>query len=272
MIYVKDNQFKFYKFKITYDIKQNGLNIGTVDYVDDVDEARDSIYRRPDIYSNFNSEPLIPTPEQTHRLAAINNVNLQYKENYMWDMRLFVEKGVMFNQDPLLKPLADKGLAATINFLVENLKPEIKKLRDEKNNNGIELFGYKFDSNQFARNNVSQYITIAMKDMVIAKDQAKALDAKYIWKDFNDVHRELTFEQICKLADEMGNHMRACFAAEALTAQALSKKSVPELLSFPANKQYNRIGITEQQVTQPGDLAAVYEACYQAALQALREG
>lgn len=276
MIYLKDNQFKFYKHLITF--TEDGEPKSS--YENDYSSVMEMVYNNPRKFKNFSIDFVVPTKEQVDRLNEINAISLEFKENYVQDLSTYVKDGVMFNRDPNLMGLVEKTKAKTIEFLVDNAKPYVKLLRDEKCDGGIDLFGFKFDSNKMARSNVSQYILIALKEKLLSKGDYDAPNRTYVWKDFNDIYRSLSFEQVLQLADHMAAHMQACFTGENLTLIKLSKLSIDELLKFPINRKYNRIGknvAIEEDLTinkLPVDeaecpLKKIYEESYMEAMAAL---
>lgn len=279
MIYLENNQYKFYKNLVTF--TENGIT--KTSYENDASSLMDMIYNNPRVFKYIKTDLIIPTKEQVDRLAEINNIALEFKENYTYDLGIYVKDGIMFNQDPSLKSLADKSKLNTAMFLIENIKPYIKELRDTKCDGGIKLYGFKFDSNEKARNNVSQYILIALKDKILSPQDFTANEKKYVWKDFDNIYRSLTFDQIKELADTMGWHMQACYAAEDITLVKLSKLTIEELLKFPINKKYNRTGrnIASEADVSVGDiptvdpecpLKAIYEQSYIQALELVKAG
>ena len=274
-----NNKFSAYKYLVTYDVK--GESVRAEAFTDNIEDVFHMINTYPNKYSNGISETIEVTPEQEARLAEVNDLNLEHKENYLQDFESYVRFGIMTNQDPALASIAESSKALTVKFLVDRLKPAIKALRDQKSIGGVELFGRKFDSDSLAKENVTGYVTLGLLE-ITTKGRC---DRTFDWKDYNNEFAKLTYEQICQLAKLIAGHIQACFSAESLTHMELAKREVKELLKFPGNEVFDRVGrsvetevdlttgttTTTEKKTPAADLSSIYDSCYAIALKHILE-
>ena len=279
MLKYTNNTFSAYQYLVTYDVK--GESERAEAFTDNIEDVFFMVNTYPNLYSNPVSEEVTLSTEQLGRLREINDLVLEHKENYAFDFEAYVRYGIMTNQDPALAPIAASSKEATVKFLVDELKPTIKKMRDTKSVSGVELFGRKFDSDSLAKENVTGYVTLGLLE-IATKGKC---DRMFDWKDYNNEFVKLTYEQICQLAKYIAGHIQSCFSAESLTHLELSKMEVADLLKFPETEMYNRIGRVnpeEEDKTASGQpapttptnanaLATIYEQCYQAALKHIIE-
>ena len=274
-----NNKFSAYKYLVTYDVK--GEPVRAEAFTDNIEDVFQMINTYPTRYSNGISETIEVTPEQETRLAEVNDLNLEHKENYLQDFESYVRFGVMTNQDPALAAIAASSKELTVKFLADRLKPAIKALRDQKSVGGVELFGRKFDSDSLAKENVTGYVTLGLLEIAIKG----RCDRTFDWKDYNNEFTKLTYEQICQLAKLIAGHIQACFSAESLTHIELAKLEVKELLKFPSNEGFDRVGktvetevdlstgttTTAEKKTPAADLSSIYDSCYAIALKHILE-
>lgn len=274
-----NNKFSAYKYLVTYDVK--GEPARAEAFTDNIEDIFQMINTYPTKYSNGISETIEITPEQEVRLAEVNDLNLEHKENYLQDFESYVRFGIMTNQDPALASIAESSKALTVKFLVDRLKPAIKALRDQKSVGGVELFGRKFDSDSLAKENVTGYVTLGLLE-ITTKGRC---DRTFDWKDYNNEFAKLTYEQICQLAKLIAGHIQACFSAESLTYTELAKLEVKKLLQFPGNEVFDRVGrsveteidlstgvtTTTEKKTPAEDLSSIYDSCYNIALKHILE-
>lgn len=265
-----NNKFSAYKYLVTYDVK--GESVRAEAFTDNIEDVFHMINTYPNKYSNGISETIEVTPEQEARLTEVNDLNLEHKENYLQDFESYVRFGIMTNQDPALTEIAASSKELTVKFLVDRLKPAIKALRDQKSVGGVELFGRKFDSDSLAKENVTGYVTLGLLE-IATKGRC---DRTFDWKDYNNEFAKLTYEQICQLAKLIAGHIQACFSAESLTHMELAKREVKELLKFPGNEVFDRVGrsvetevdlstgttTTTEKKTPAADLSSIYDSCY----------
>lgn len=265
MIKFENNQFSFYTTKTTCYSAYSGKE-ETI-YTDRPEDITFMVNTYPNKYKDLKIEPLVATEDQVARLKEVNDLLIPMRENYIEDFTLYVSKGVMVNRDEQLATLAGKATEATVAFLVDNLKPEIKALRDAKSVGGVELFGRRFDSDSLAKENVTGYVTLGILD-VVASGKCERI---YDWKDMDNNFAKLNYEQICTLAKYIAAHIQSCFSAEALTIMELAKLSVDQLLAFNTNKGYNRVGRAEAEhnaATEP-KVKDIFDQCYTLALNQL---
>ena len=274
-----NNKFSAYKYLVTYDVK--GESVRAEAFTDNIEDVFHMINTYPNKYSNGISETIEVTPEQEARLAEVNDLNLEHKENYLQDFESYVRFGIMTNQDPALTEIAASSKELTVKFLVDRLKPAVKALRDQKSVGGVELFGRKFDSDSLAKENVTGYVTLGLLE-IATKGRC---DRTFDWKDYNNEFAKLTYEQICQLAKLIAGHIQACFSAEALTYVELAKLEVKKLLKFPGNEVFDRVGrsveteidlstgttTTTEKKTPSEDLSSIYDSCYAIALKHILE-
>ena len=280
MLKYTNNTFSAYKYLVTYDVK--GESERAEAFTDNIADVFFMVNTYPLKYSNPVSEEIILTPEQDARIKEINDLNIEHKENYTFDFNMYVRYGIMTNQDPALASIAASSKDLTVKFLVEQLKPAIKKLRDLKSAGGVEMFGRKFDSDSLAKENITGYVTLGLLE-ITTKGKC---DRTFDWKDYNNEFAKLTYEQICQLAKLIAGHIQACFSAESLTHMELSKLDVATLLKFPDNAVYDRVGRvveteedlstgkkTKKEVTPSNlpDLGKIYDKAYEMALKHILE-
>jgi len=277
MLKYTENTFSFYKYRGSYIVKPD--NVSREIFTDNKDDIVLMVNTYPDRFTDLVVEEIVPTVEQTKRLEEVNEFNIDHPDNYISDFTTYVRYGILTNQDPKLNELALKAKDETVKFLVDELKPAIKKIRDAKSISGVESFGRKFDSDSLAKENITGYVTLGLLD-VVATDRC---DRMYDWKDYDNQFAKLTYEQICQLAKLIAGHIQACFSAEALTYVELAKLSVEDLVKFEPTSKYDRIGrevktevnhITGKTVTtvEYADLAKIYNECYTLALDAIMRG
>jgi hypothetical protein len=274
-----NNKFSAYKYLVTYDVK--GEPVRAEAFTDNIEDVFQMINTYPTRYSNGISETIEVTPEQEARLAEVNDLNLEHKENYLQDFESYVRFGVMTNQDPALAAIAASSKELTVKFLADRLKPAVKALRDQKSVGGVELFGRKFDSDSLAKENVTGYVTLGFLE-IATKGRC---DRTFDWKDYNNEFTKLTYEQICQLAKLVADHIQACFSAESLTYGELAKLEVKKLLKFPGNEVFDRVGksvetevdlstgttTTTEKKNPSEDLSSIYDSCYAIALKYIFE-
>lgn len=265
MIKFENNQFSFYTTKTTFYSAYSGKE-ETI-YTDRPEDITFMVNTYPNKYKDLKIEPLVATEDQVARLKEVNDLLIPMRENYIEDFTLYVSKGVMVNRDEQLATLAGKASEATVAFLVDNLKPEIKALRDAKAAGGVELFGRRFDSDSLAKENVVGYVTLGMLDVIATGKCTR----EYDWKDMDNNFAKLNYEQICTLAKYMAAHIQSCFSAEALTIMELSKLSVDQLLAYRTNARFNRIGKKENEAGTGEEpfVKAIFDQCYTLALNSL---
>ena len=274
-----NNKFSAYKYLVTYDVK--GEPVRAEAFTDNIEDVFQMINTYPTRYSNGISETIEVTPEQEARLAEVNDLNLEHKENYLQDFESYVRFGIMTNQDPALAAIAASSKELTVKFLADRLKPAIKALRDQKSVGGVELFGRKFDSDSLAKENVTGYVTLGLLEIATKGRCNRTFD----WKDYNNEFTKLTYEQICQLAKLIAGHIQACFSAESLTYVELAKLEVKKLLKFPGNEVFDRVGknvetevdlstgttTTTEKKNPSEDLSSIYDSCYAIALKHILE-
>ena len=274
-----NNKFSAYKYLVTYDVK--GEPVRAEAFTDNIEDVFQMINTYPTRYSNGISETIEVTPEQEARLAEVNDLNLEHKENYLQDFESYVRFGIMTNQDPALATIAASSKELTVKFLADRLKPAVKALRDQKSVGGVELFGRKFDSDSLAKENVTGYVTLGLLE-IATKGRC---DRTFDWKDYNNEFTKLTYEQICQLAKLVAGHIQACFSAESLTYGELAKLEVKKLLKFPGNEVFDRVGkrvetevdlstgvaTTTEKKNPSEDLSSIYDSCYAIALKHILE-
>lgn len=277
MLKYTENTFSFYKYRGSYIVKPD--NVTREIFTDNKDDIVLMVNTYPDRFTDLVVEEIVPTVEQTKRLKEVNEFNIDHPDNYISDFTTYVRYGILTNQDPKLNELALKAKDETVKFLVDELKPAIKKIRDAKSIGGVESFGRKFDSDSLAKENITGYVTLGLLDVVATG----RCDRMYDWKDYDNQFAKLTYEQICQLAKLIAGHIQACFSAEALTHVELAKLSVEDLVKFEPTSKYDRIGrevktevdhITGKTVTtvEYADLAKIYNECYTLALDAIMRG
>ena len=277
MLKYTENTFSFYKYRGSYIVKPD--NVTREIFTDNKDDIVLMVNTYPDRFTDLVVEEIVPTVEQTKRLEEVNEFNIDHPDNYISDFTTYVRYGILTNQDPKLNELALKAKDETVKFLVDELKPAIKKIRDAKSIGGVESFGRKFDSDSLAKENITGYVTLGLLDVVATG----RCDHMYDWKDYDNQFAKLTYEQICQLAKLIAGHIQACFSAEALTYVELAKLPVEELVKFEPTSKYDRIGrevktevdhITGKTVTtvEYADLAKIYNECYTLALDAIMRG
>lgn len=78
---------------------------------------------------------LHPTPEQELRLAVLNNIEAENKENHSAECSIFVQHGVIVPDEegcPFLQPLAEGYKELTLNYFREQKRQELKAERNER--------------------------------------------------------------------------------------------------------------------------------------------
>lgn len=78
---------------------------------------------------------LHPTPEQEIRLAVLNNIEAENKENYSAECSIFVQHEVIVPDEegcPFLQPLAEEHKEATLNYFREQKRQYLKAERNER--------------------------------------------------------------------------------------------------------------------------------------------
>ena len=78
---------------------------------------------------------LHPTPEQELRLAVLNNIEAENKENYSAECSIFVQHGVIVPDEegcPFLQPLAEGHKEPTLNYFREQKRQYLKSERNER--------------------------------------------------------------------------------------------------------------------------------------------
>lgn len=266
--YINDS-FEFFKFVVSY--KELGKVV--TKYVDNIDKVREQVHMNPHIYSRFRSEVFNPTTDQLERLNEINKLMIDFKENYIEDFNLYVKQGVMLNQDPLLGEIFSKAKFNNKIFLIGILAPIIKQIRVEKSEGGFEMYGRRFASDAMARDNVLGYISKALKDKLYLNIPFPIEEPKYIWKDLDNKFAPLTFAQLSDLSDRLLLHIQASFSAEALTAEALMKMEVVDLVKFNATARFDRIGKKVKYETDPNyqysELEPIFESAFDKSIKYL---
>lgn len=249
MVYVKENKFVFYKYKITYRVKTtNELN--TV-YTDNKEAIIASLEKNRLHYTLENIEELKLGITEYEKLKEMNDLIKQYKENYINDVTLYIENDIVINKDPILEDIFNKCLDKTKLYLLNVLKPYIKNIRTEYENSGFEFKGHIYDTDDRARTSLLGVSAAINTDITINKLTAEEALAKLVpWRMQNNETVMLTALELQEAGSKITKYISTCFAAEKLTQDRIMKLEVRDILNFKELNKFksllkNRVDETE---------------------------
>lgn len=232
MVYVANDKYNFYDYRCTFIKKENNKEKTIKYYTDNPGRIERMVMRNPETMSNFNSEPLKPSVEQFERLNEINGLNIENKESRVPDVNLYVEYGVMINNDGPFATIFDKSAEATKVYIIEQLKPFIKKSRDRLEYEGYEFMGKLFDCDAAARANMAGAAASMAGAALMDTPKEAILGSKITWKLFDNTYFEVTAGDVLRLGNEVKDYFSDSILAESLTIEELNKKTVTELLNI----------------------------------------
>jgi len=130
MIKFTNNAANFYSLRA--DFYDNGEP--RTQYGDDRTYWEDMVGRWGHL-SGLTITRLHPTPEQELRLAVLNNIEAENKENHSAECSIFVQHGVIVPDEegcPFLQSLAEEHKEPTLNYFREQKRQEFKKERENR--------------------------------------------------------------------------------------------------------------------------------------------
>lgn len=234
MLRSDNGKYVFYTHKVTF--KNNGQTI--VDYTDDTSSYVDMVNRFPDRLTDLVTEELVPTEEQKARLEQLNTFDLNKIDIGYSAQVLFVDKGVVTTDTPQLHALFEENKDRTVSFLVENLAPELKNIRDQHLLDGMVLDGIRFDCDDKAIANATGYVVMCREFIASGIPEDEVNKKQFPWKTYDNTYINLTFPGIRKLSLTLAAYVQAAFGTEDKVLELLKTKSVAELCAFEKNKQY----------------------------------
>lgn len=232
MVYVENNKYVFHKHFVTFIKKQNNKEKTIKTYTDNPGRIERMVNRNYDTMYNFNTESLIPTVIQYERLNEINDLKLENKESRITDVSYYIEYGVVLNNDGPFTKLFEKATETTKSFIIDQLKPLIKKCRNQLEKEGYLFKDHLFDCDEQARNSMAGAAASMSANSLLGKSKEEILKEKIIWKLFDNSYVELTSSEIITLGDQIKNYYADSIAAESLTIEKLKTKTIQELLNI----------------------------------------
>lgn len=240
MVYVKENKFIFYKYKVTFINKTNNTYNKT--YTDNIEAVKASIEKNPRFYTLLNTEELKLGIPEYEKLKEMNKLIQHYKENYINDVTLYIENNIVINKDPILENLFNQCLENTKVYLLEILKPYIKDIRTKYENAGFEFKGHVYDTDDKARTSLLGVTSTINTDITINKLSPEKALAKIVpWRMQNNETVLLPASEIQEAGAKITKFISTCFAAEKMTQDKILTLEVRDILNFKELNEFKSL-------------------------------
>lgn len=168
---------------------------------------------------------LHPTPEQELRLAVLNNIEAENKENHPAECSIFVQHGVIAPDEegcPFLQPLAEEYKEPTLNYFREQKRQELKAEREARTIAPI-------NNVQVATQQDRERVEGSIKNWVMLD---KNTDGTKNWIMADNTIQPLTKEQLQAVVDDYTVRVDQCFNAYGMAVYQLEQaQTVDEILS-----------------------------------------
>ena len=253
MLKFQNSKFDFYSCKVTF-------------Y--DRDELKTEYTDNPSLYSNmvnnyknltnFNTAPVVPTEEQTKRLAEVNELvdKASNPEGFRSQVIDFVENGYVDTNCPdWMKSLVSKYEETSKSILLTKLYSRLSSMKTEK-----EYGGTAYGSHQLATDLESQS---KISSVMLGFTAGMITETQFKFKDGFEV---MNMEQFNQVATYLMAHVQSCFTAENLSKEALALLSFEELLTYDINSTITKIYGEEEEIEDK--LQTLFTTNYTATMEA----
>lgn len=196
--------------------------------------------------SNFTSEAVNPTDEQTKRLKQIkklikSDTNLQA---FGSKIIAYVETGYIDSSCPdWMQSLVSKNETKSKEILLEKLNSRVSKMKTEKEYGGCDYQGHILASDTESQSKISSTLLGFMSGMI----------SEVNFK-FKDGFVNMNQEQLTAVSTFLMSHVQSCFTAESLTKEQIAKLNLDELLEYDVDSSTSVMSSNEEKTDKLQEL------------------